>query len=70
MQKCKYIFTNNSKNHQKGEVCNAVIREKANGAYCWQHQHAQGEEIEIKHENIENLEKEKIDFIQLENSSY
>jgi hypothetical protein len=66
-EKCKYIFTNNSKNHQKGTVCGAAIRKKANGAYCWQHQHAQGEEIEIK--QVEDIENKNFDFIQLENSS-
>jgi hypothetical protein len=68
-EKCKYIFTNNSKNHKKGEICHAVIRKKTNGSYCWQHQHVQGEEIELNHPNIEDTEDEKIDFIQLENSS-
>jgi hypothetical protein len=67
MPKCNYIFTNNSKKHKKGEVCNAVIRKKDNGVYCWQHQHAQSGEIEINH--LENIENEKFDFIQLENSS-
>jgi hypothetical protein len=68
MPYCRYIFTNNSKNHKKGEKCGAVIRKKAN-IYCWQHQHAHNEEIKLKHQNIEEIEDEKIDFIQLENSS-
>ena len=69
MPNCNYIFTNNSKNHKKGEKCNAVIRKKANGSYCWQHQHVQAEEIEFKPQNIEVIEDEKIHFIQLQNSS-
>jgi hypothetical protein len=61
MPNCNYIFTNNSKNHKKGEKCNIVIRKKAN-SYCWQHQHAH-EEIELNHENIENIEDEKFHLI-------
>jgi hypothetical protein len=61
MQKCKYVFTNNSKNHQKGEVCGAVIRKTDNGVYCWQYQHAQSKEMEINH--FKNIENEKFDFI-------
>jgi hypothetical protein len=62
MPYCQYIFTNNSKSHKKGEVCNCVIRKKG-ATYCWKHERTQ--------ENVSEPETSKHsdeDFIQLENS--
>jgi hypothetical protein len=67
MPNCTYIFTNNSKNHKKGEICNAVIRKKG-ANMCWQHQHTQDQKVEIEHNINGNTENEKINWTQLENS--
>lgn len=63
--RCNYVFTNNSKTHQKGEICNGFIRKKGQNL-CWKHK----DQIEVENE-IKQTEKEvknDLEFIQLENS--
>jgi hypothetical protein len=37
MNRCNYVFPNQTKNHNKNEVCNCVIRKKNNNGKCWKH---------------------------------
>ena len=61
---CPYVFTNTTKNHTKGEVCNLYIRSKTN-KYCWNHKNC---ETETENKTIQDEPKKETPFIQLENS--
>jgi hypothetical protein len=76
MPNCKHIFSNNSKTHKKGEVCNSHIRKKEE-QFCWRHKQipqAQLNDIdEIKPDSVSQIldssSEEQATFIQLENSA-
>jgi hypothetical protein len=59
---CQYIFTNNSKSHKKGEVCNSVIRKKG-VTYCWKHERTQNNTPEPDTKSPSDM-----DYVQLKNS--
>jgi hypothetical protein len=59
---CEYVFTNNSKSHKKGEVCNCVIRKKG-VTYCWKHERTLDNAPEF-----ETKQPADTNYIQLENS--
>jgi hypothetical protein len=63
MPKCEYIFTNNSKTHQKGQTCGSVIKKKDN-KYCSKHQ---TNNILVS-ENVIEQDSPQMTFIQLESS--
>lgn len=84
LKKCCYVFPNNSKKHEQGEICGNIIRLKKY-EFCWRHRNLNTPSYnEIKsHDNLEKSENgdnrdyshnrrdivdTKSNFIQLENT--
>lgn len=79
MNRCNYVFPNQTQNHNKDDICNCVIRKK-NQYKCWKHQdkkqplvknECDEDECHTEDNNKDTNDKLydfKSDFIQLVNS--
>lgn len=72
MNRCNYLFPNQTKSHNKNDVCNSVIRKKNHNGKCWRHQKEENNKnIDLKSSSSSSSSEDtnhKCNYIQLENS--